>query len=184
MKILSVTSLLSLAACAPLNYNVRNYDGQSELQIPSYSTQQLKGESEYQPQSDFYLQWPVGKVNLSQAFRPRKNRHHEGIDLTHYFNAPIYSAHEGYVVYVGQAYRGYGKMIILQYSHRWATLYAHLNKIEVREGQVIERGQIIGRMGRTGKVTGTHLHFELLKNKIPIDPLEFLPFNRSIAGQR
>ena len=184
LKILALFACTFLMGCSSLNVQQSHYDGQSHLELPAYKTSFVKPGQYYEPQTHFYLQWPVGKVNLSQHFRSRHNRKHEGIDLTHYHNAPIYAAHEGYVVYVGREYSGYGKMIILQYSDKWATLYAHLNKIEVREGQVVVRGQRIGRMGRTGRVTGTHLHFELLKNKLPVDPMDYLPHNRSIASER
>ena len=175
-----ITSFYAISCSTP-SWNHNHYDGQPTLDLPKLQTSHR--EQEYKPQQDFYLQWPVGKVKLSQAFRPHRNPKHDGLDLTHYLNAPIYSAHEGFVVYTGSSYRGYGKMIIVQYNDRWATLYAHLNKIEVREGEIVERGQKIGRMGKTGRATGVHLHFELLKNKLPVDPLDYLPYNRTLASE-
>lgn len=183
IRSLIIFSFLMSTACSSLTWNRKNYDGQSSLELPNYQDKVNKIDSQYKPQQDFYLQWPVGKVKLSQAFRPGRNPNHDGLDLTQYLNAPIYSAHEGYVVYTGNKYRGYGNMIIIQYSDRWATLYAHLNKIDVKEGELVEMGKKIGRMGRTGRATGVHLHFELLKNKLPVDPLEYLPYNRSVASE-
>lgn len=84
---------------------------------------------------------------------------------------PILAAHEGVVVYAGNSFRGYGNMVLLEYNHQWATLYAHLDRIMVREGQKLRVGDKLGTMGRTGRATGVHLHFELIKNKQPIDPL-------------
>lgn len=120
------------------------------------------------------LDWPVKDVKLNQAFKPSRNRDHLGIDLGGRKGTPILAAHDGYVVYAGRGYRGYGKMIIIEYDQQWATLYAHLSKISVKEGQVVVRGQTIGGMGRTGRATGVHLHFELMRDKLPVDPMEYL----------
>ncbi len=90
-------------------------------------------------------------------------------------NTPIVAAHPGRVIYVGRGFRGYGKMVMIEYNNRWASLYAHLNSFEVKQGQYVRMGDVIGRMGRTGRATGVHLHFELLKNKLPVNPMSYLP---------
>ena len=111
---------------------------------------------------------------MSQPFRPRHNPRHEGVDLTHFYGAPVLAAHEGYVVYRGSQYKGYGRIVIIEYNQFWATLYGHLEDIRVKEGQIIKAGDVIGTMGNTGRSSGPHLHFELLRNKIPVNPLPFL----------
>jgi murein DD-endopeptidase MepM/ murein hydrolase activator NlpD len=73
-------------------------------------------------------------------------------------------------------------MVLIEYSHEWATLYAHLDTVNVRAGQIVQIGDPIGGMGRTGDATGIHLHFELLHKKIPTDPLHFLSRSRRFAG--
>lgn len=130
------------------------------------------------PQGPFVLQWPVSKPVLSRGFKPRSDRNHMGLDLRGRKGQAIFAAHDGYVVYVGSGFRGYGKMILLEYNKTWATLYAHLSSFQVREGQRVVRGQTIGLMGRTGRATGVHLHFELLKSKIPVDPMKYLKGTR------
>ena len=149
------------------------------LVLPRFSQSPFKEGNKFEPKGDFYLQWPVAKVNISQVYRPRSNQRHEGIDLTHFHGAPILAAHEGYVVYAGSGYNGYGNVIISQYSQRWASLYAHLHRMQVSEGQVVKMGEQIGTMGNTGRSTGTHLHFELLKDQLPVNPLDYLPAKRN-----
>ena len=123
------------------------------------------------PDSEFSLSWPVHSGQVTQSFRPGRNPSHQGIDIGGSRGAPILAAHEGRVVYAGQHFRGYGNMVILEFNEEWATLYAHLHTIDVQEGQWVHRGDKLGGMGRTGRATGVHLHFELLRHKQPIDPL-------------
>ncbi|MNT63355.1 Murein DD-endopeptidase MepM [compost metagenome] len=66
-------------------------------------------------------------------------------------------------------------MILVESGNGWATLYAHFDKILVSEGQKVRKGEILGAMGRTGRATGVHLHFEIRKNRGPVDPLPLLP---------
>lgn len=129
----------------------------------------------------FVLEWPVQAARLTQKFRPSSNPSHQGIDLAGSLNSPILSAHDGIIVYAGRGFKGYGKMILVEYNHMWATLYAHLNRYKVNTGEWVTRGQLIGLMGRTGRVSGVHLHFELLKDKQPVDPLSMLRFKGEVA---
>lgn len=95
----------------------------------------------------------------------------------------ILAAHEGRVIYTGSGFTGYGNMVMIEWDSNWATLYAHLNHIDVKEGQWVRQGQVIGGMGRTGRATGVHLHFELIRNKQPVDPLNYLQQSETLAGQ-
>jgi murein DD-endopeptidase MepM/ murein hydrolase activator NlpD len=121
----------------------------------------------------FELTWPVKRVKINRGFI-RAKRPHQGIDFGGQRGDEILAAHEGYVIYTGNGFRGYGKMVIIQYNDIWATLYAHLNRITVQEGDYLSKGEVIGKMGRTGRATGVHLHFELMRKKLPIDPMPLL----------
>lgn len=127
----------------------------------------------------FQLRWPVANPIINRGFLNGK-RPHNGLDLKGRKNEPVYAAHDGYVVYAGSKFRGYGKMIILEYDDGWATLYGHLNKFKVKTGQEVKAGEEIGAMGRTGRATGVHLHFEVIRNKIPVDPLPLLEKSRIV----
>ena len=113
---------------------------------------------------------------ITQRFRPKRNRKHQGIDLAGKKGSPIFSAGSGRVVYVGRRFSGYGKMVLIDHGKGVATLYSHLNKYFVRSGQTVHRRQIIGTMGRTGRATGVHLHFEVMEDKIPINPEFYIRF--------
>lgn len=70
---------------------------------------------------------------------------------------------------------GYGKIIIIKHSSGYETRYAHLDKIGVRKGQYVKTGELIGKTGQSGRVTGPHLHFELRKNGKILNPMKYMP---------
>lgn len=138
----------------------------------------------YRPRAPFQLFWPVRTVRVNRGFRPASDRDHQGVDLGGARGTPILSAHEGLVIYAGRDFRGYGNMVLVEYSREWATLYAHLDRILVREGQILKAGEKLGTMGRTGRATGVHLHFELIHDRRPIDPLPYLMRSQKYASRR
>lgn len=127
------------------------------------------------------FEWPVVDARMTRGFLPQKRRPHLGIDLAANKGTPILASHSGMVLYAGRDFKGYGRMVLIESGSGWATLYAHLDKILVEEGQMVTPDEIIGQMGRTGRATGVHLHFEIRKNKGPIDPLELLPGGTQVA---
>jgi murein DD-endopeptidase MepM/ murein hydrolase activator NlpD len=128
-----------------------------------------------------YFDWPVDDARMTRGFLPNRRRPHKGIDLAAHKNTPIMASHDGTVIYTGRGFRGFGRMIMIEGEQGWATLYGHLNKIKVHEGQRVRQGEIIGAMGSTGRSTGVHLHFEIRKLSGPVDPLPYLPGGTRLA---
>ncbi|HBF32734.1 M23 family metallopeptidase [Rhizobium sp.] len=98
---------------------------------------------------------------------------HPGIDFRASTGAPIKSAGAGTVVSAGEV-NGYGNMIEIDHGQGITTRYGHLSKLNVRNGQKVNEGQIIGLAGSTGRSTGSHLHYEIRRNGTPINPVGFL----------
>lgn len=98
---------------------------------------------------------------------------HEGIDFTAAVGTPIYATGDGVVSEAEYNSGGYGNKIIINHGFSYETVYAHLSKIKVRVGQHIKRGEIIGLMGNTGKSTAPHLHYEVHKAGVPMNPIYF-----------
>jgi murein DD-endopeptidase MepM/ murein hydrolase activator NlpD len=96
-------------------------------------------------------------------------RFHCGIDIGAGHGAPVYAAAEGEIFEAG-FYRGYGRCIIILHGGGISTLYGHLSATLVRPGQRVKRGQLIGRVGSTGLATGPHLHFEVRREGVPVNP--------------
>jgi murein DD-endopeptidase MepM/ murein hydrolase activator NlpD len=114
--------------------------------------------------------WPVnGKV--IGAFGPIDQwRRRDGIDIAARRGAPVLAAQDGIVAYAGDGIPGYGQMILLRHDQGYITTYAHNATLLVEVGEVVERGQVIARVGDTGEATQSMLHFELRKGRTPIDP--------------
>lgn len=114
--------------------------------------------------------WPAGG-KITQGY----TAWHRGIDIANKGLPGIAAADSGTVVLTGwPAPWAYGNRILIDHGNGYQTLYAHLNAIYVSPGQKVERGQVIGQMGSTGRSTGPHLHFEIRQTGVGINPLSFL----------
>jgi len=101
---------------------------------------------------------------------------HPGIDFRGAKGDPVHVTADGNVIFTGRK-GGYGNCIIVQHKNDFETLYGHLSHIDVKEGQSVKTGDVIGKVGSTGRSTGTHLHYEVRKNGKPINPVKFLTLN-------
>jgi murein DD-endopeptidase MepM/ murein hydrolase activator NlpD len=117
--------------------------------------------------------WPVNGT-INSGFGPRGTSSHDGIDIGAPEGTPIRAIEKGEVIYSDQL-RGYGNIIIVRHTGGFISVYAHNEANLVREGQAVSRGEVIARVGNTGRVTGPHLHFEIRKNNAAQDPLRYLP---------
>ena len=107
---------------------------------------------------------------LGDTFGPRGNRFHAGIDLIAPRGTPIQAAASGRVVFAGPARGGWGKLVVVLNSDGVRTLYAHLSKIDVRRGMLVDTGTRLGLVGATGDASGPHLHFEVRFRGAAVDP--------------
>lgn len=117
--------------------------------------------------------WPV-LAPISSPYGPRWGRLHKGIDLAANHGDSIRASRDGTVVLAGEV-PGYGQTVILEHSDGSRTLYAHCSRLLVQEGERVAQGQDIALVGSTGQSTGPHLHFEIIVDGEPLDPLLFLP---------
>lgn len=99
---------------------------------------------------------------------------HSGIDIAIAYR-PVRAAREGQVMYVGYL-GGYGKVVMIRHENGYKTLYAHMSQLSVRAGQIVAAGAVIGVSGNTGRSTGAHLHFEVIKNDRPVNPRRYVRF--------
>jgi murein DD-endopeptidase MepM/ murein hydrolase activator NlpD len=101
-------------------------------------------------------------------------RFHNGIDLANRIGTPIRAAASGRVVHIESQIGNYGRFVIVRHPDGFQTLYAHLQDFSVRTGQYVDRGQVLGSMGNTGRSTGPHLHFSVIHNGTFVNPLRYL----------
>jgi len=121
------------------------------------------------------FRWPLpgGKV-VSSFGAPRRGRRHQGIDIAAAWGAAVLAAAPGRVIYAGSGMTGYGNTVIIDHENGLESLYAHNSRVLVHEGERVERGQPVARVGRTGNATADHCHFEIRRGRVPIDPLRYL----------
>jgi murein DD-endopeptidase MepM/ murein hydrolase activator NlpD len=98
---------------------------------------------------------------------------HAGLDFAAPQGTPVYATAYGVVTTAGNTGNGYGNHVVINHGFSYETLYGHMVRIKVRDGQKIHRGEVIGWVGSTGKSTGPHLHYEVHKNGNPVDPIYF-----------
>lgn len=123
--------------------------------------------------------WPTDSRRVTSQFGKRNDpftrnvSHHNGFDIAGPSRSPIYATADGVVSFAGRD-GGYGNKIELKHSPEYDTRYGHLYKILVKEGQQVKKGDLIGEMGTTGRSTGVHLHYEVVKNGERVDPLPYI----------
>ncbi len=125
------------------------------------------------------LDWPLrGRITSPFGYRRDpfwRGRHmHTGIDIANSYGEIIRAADGGEVIFSGW-WDGYGKAVVIDHGRNISTVYGHMSRIYVENGNKVSKGQIIGLVGSTGYSTGPHLHFEVRVNGKPTNPMKYLP---------
>jgi murein DD-endopeptidase MepM/ murein hydrolase activator NlpD len=128
--------------------------------------------------------WPVtGRISsifgLRRFFNEQERRPHSGLDIAADEGTPIKATADGTVIEAGDFFFS-GNMIYINHGQGVISLYAHLSEISVNPGDIVKQGDIIGKVGQTGRVTGPHLHFAIITNQTTIDPVYMLPKDGNI----
>ena len=135
--------------------------------------------------------WPIDRTRLKAfyAFGVRKKHPilkirtmHKGVDMSTDYGVPVYATGDGVVEKVeqGKRRRGYGRQILINHKFGYKTRYAHLQKMFVKPGEKVQRGQLIGEVGSTGGSTGPHLHYEVIYRNRQVNPVNY--FNRNMTS--
>jgi len=120
------------------------------------------------------LMWPIRGGVLTSRFGTRNGKNHHGIDIGARRGTPILASSGGTVKFSGWGPTGYGLMIIVKHPGNLTTVYAHNSRNLVKEGSKVKRGQAIGHVGKTGRASGPHLHFEVRNDTHPKNPMLYL----------
>lgn len=98
---------------------------------------------------------------------------HAGVDIANDADTPIFATADGTVRHAGWA-GGYGRMVLIDHGWGYSTIYGHTSKVLVKQGERVQRGRLIAYMGTTGRSTGNHLHYEILRHGKPVNPVAYL----------
>lgn len=126
------------------------------------------------------LMVPVKGVHVTSNYGPRVNpithrqSNHTGVDFGAGLGTPIRAAANGFVKQANKNDTIYGNQLVLGHGHGFQTMYGHMDHFNVKPGQKVHKGQVIGYVGSTGWSTGPHLHFETWRHGNPMNPMKFL----------
>ena len=121
--------------------------------------------------------WPVvGIITSDYGWRRmgRAREFHSGVDIGAPYGSKVVATAEGYVLFSGWV-RGYGNTVVLYHGYGYVTLYAHMSSVSVKRGEKVAKNRVIGYVGSSGRTTGPHLHYEVIKYGIRQNPIAYLP---------
>ena len=130
----------------------------------------------------FKFIWPVDNGKVIAKFVNSTTLRHLGIDIKTDCSSPIKAAESGKVIYAGDSIKAYGNLVIIKHPNRYNTVYGHIGRIAVKDGQYVKKGEIIGFTGKLNNGNDCGVYFEIRKNASPVDPLVLLPKKREVKN--
>ena len=165
---------------------LKKFERQVELQKVSFAEIQQKLNQNLDVARHTPAICPVKKVRVTSGYGWRKDpftgvlKPHKGIDFGAERGTPVYATADGQVVMTRRV-NTFGKVIRIDHGYGYETVYGHLQTYNIRSGQQVKRGDIIGTVGNTGRSTAPHLHYEVRVNKEPVNPADFM-FEESLLA--
>jgi len=126
------------------------------------------------PMAGNQFRWPVKGRIVSGFGKTPGGKHNDGINVAVPAGTSIKAAENGVIAYAGSELEPYGNLILIRHANNWVTAYAHSDKLLVKRGDTVRRGQIIAKAGKSGNVSQPQLHFELRKGSKPVNPLSYM----------
>ena len=118
--------------------------------------------------------WPLSGEVLQEFGPAERGVHNDGVNIAADMGTPIQTAAPGTVAYVGENLKSFGTLVLVKHDGGYISAYAHLAEVSVTEGDVVGKGQQLGLVGTTGTVDSPQLHFEIRRNRAPINPRELI----------
>jgi murein DD-endopeptidase MepM/ murein hydrolase activator NlpD len=106
----------------------------------------------------------------------------DGIDLAVPEGTPVRAAEDGVVAYAGNELKGYGNLVLVRHANGFVTAYANASEVMVKRNDQVHKGQVIAKTGQTGSAPAPQLHFEVRKNSSPVDPIQYLPADKTASA--
>lgn len=134
------------------------------------------------PEGGFDFMWPLKGRILARYGRIGDGRRNDGINIAGGRGDPVRAVADGTVTYAGNEIRGFGNLLLVRHADGWISAYAHNERVLVRKGERVRKGQVVSRVGSTGNVGAPQLHFELRRNNRLVDPERHLPRTREVRS--
>src|SRR5579864_2173107 len=128
------------------------------------------------------FRWPV-RGRIIASFGPTPNGlQNDGINLAVPEGTPVKAAEDGVVAYAGNELKGYGNLVLVRHANGFVTAYANASELMVKRNDQVHKGQVIAKSGQTGTAANPQLHFEVRKNSAPVDPIQYLPADKTASA--
>ena len=181
-KYISLDQLRDGEKIKKLHQRLDNMENQSKIQQKSYEKLIVMAKNKIKMLASIPAIQPVSNKNLRRIasgfgyridpiYRTRKM--HKGLDFSAPTGTKIYATGDGVIKKVKRARWGYGTHVVIDHGYGYTTLYGHMSRASVKQGQRVKRGQQIGLVGSTGKSSGPHLHYEVAKNGVQVNPIGY-----------
>lgn len=118
--------------------------------------------------------WPVNGSIIEPFGTSARGVHNDGVNIAAPAGDAVRASQAGEVAFVGSGLKAFGNLVLVKHRGGWITAYAHLGDVTVKEGDLLDRGQVLGVVGQTGRVDSPQLHFEIRKSREPVNPEDFL----------
>jgi len=138
-------------------------------------TKEVNKTTEKKKNNNYSYMWPVKGKIISKFGLLAKGLRNDGINISADIGNPVLAIESGKIVYAGNEIQAFGNLILIKHYNDKTSAYAHLDKINVKKGESVNKGQIIALVGNSGKVSIPQLHFEIRDKDGPLDPLKYLP---------
>jgi len=139
------------------------------------TTKEVNKTTEKKKNNNYSYMWPVKGKIISKFGLLAKGLRNDGINISADIGNPVLAIESGKIVYAGNEIQAFGNLILIKHHNNKTSAYAHLDKINVKKGESVNKGQIIALVGNSGKVSIPQLHFEIRDKDGPLDPLKYLP---------
>ena len=139
------------------------------------TTKEVNKTTEKKKNNNYSYMWPVKGKIISKFGLLAKGLRNDGINISADIGNPVLAIESGKIVYAGNEIQAFGNLILIKHYNDKTSAYAHLDKINVKKGESVNKGQIIALVGNSGKVSIPQLHFEIRDKDGPLDPLKYLP---------
>lgn len=165
----------SRCPCGPDNKSSKSATRTAKKKAPRAASK--KPSAAQRPAASIPFTWPI-RGTITRKFNRSGRQRHDGIDIAAPKGTSIRAAADGKVIFSDWGPGGYGRLVIVQHSADVVTVYAHNERNLVQSNQRVRKGQAIATVGRSGRATGYHLHFEVRRKTVPQPPFTFLPQRR------
>jgi murein DD-endopeptidase MepM/ murein hydrolase activator NlpD len=170
----SVSPVAEKGAATAGKGGATGFNAQEELLSSPKVTKTAVGAPKAKPIVPGKMAYPVKGKIISGFGDVKEGISNDGINIKAKLGTPVKAAANGDVIYAGNKLEEFGNTVIVQHDNDLITSYAHLKDMKVKNGAAVKTGDVIGSVGKTGDVTTPQLHFEVLKNKTPVDPAKYL----------